>query len=239
MDSTAVAPLEEKKAAVSKIELRALSICDEAKAIRIATDDDAADASRFLNTIINPLIKEGDELFDPMIASAYATHQLAIQTKKKAVGGLPDAKKLVRNELGRYAQLLEDRARAERLRIEQEARDAEAARIEREIEAVEAGPGSTEEVAEEVKAIIEAPRALTLPPAPPPAMIPGARDVYTAEVTNTRQLCAAIGAGEAPVSLIDPNQGNLNRRAAADKEGFNVPGCRLLKTKSVSSKRSY
>ena len=238
MGSSAVPILEEKKAAVSKIELRAISICEQAKEIRIATDQDAADATQFLNTVINPLIREGDELFDPMIASAYQTHQIAIQTKKKAVGGLPAAKLFVRNELGRYAQVLEDRARTERLRIEQEARDAEAERIEREIKAVEEAAGP--DVVEEVAAILEAPRAaFTLPPQAASAMILGARDVYAAQVVNLRQFYAALGDGSAPVSLADPNQGALNKRAAADKEGFNVPGCRLIKTKSVSSKRSF
>jgi hypothetical protein len=236
--SSVIPILEEKKAAVSKIELRAVSICEQAKEIRIATDEDASDATQFLNAVINPLIREGDELFDPMIASAYQTHQIAIQTKKKAVGGLPAAKLFVRNELGRYAQVLEDRARAERLRIEKEAADAEAARIEREIKAVEEAAGP--DVVEEVAAILEAPRpAFTLPPAVAPVTIAGARDVYTAEVVNARMFYAALGNGSAPVSLADPNQGNLNRRATADKEGFNVPGCRLIKTKSVSSKRSF
>lgn len=239
MGSIATAPLEEKKLAVSKIELRAVSICDRAKGTLISTDEDAAEATLFLNTVINALIREGDELFDPMIASAYATHQLAIATKRKAVGGLPAAKLFVRQELGRYAQVLEDRARAEQLRIEKEAADAEAARIEREIQAVEQGPSWPEDAAEEVKAILEAPRALTLPPAPPPVTIPGARDVYTAEVVNLRTFYTALGNGTAPVSLADPNKGNLNRRATADKEGFSVPGCRLLRSKSVSSKRSY
>ncbi len=102
MSSAVVPILEEKKAAVSKIELRAISICDQAKTIRIATDEDCADAEAFLNTIINPLIREGDELFDPMIASAYQTHQIAISTKRKAVGGLPAAKLHIRQELGRW-----------------------------------------------------------------------------------------------------------------------------------------
>ena len=238
MSDIAVQPLEEKKAAVSKIELRAVSICERAQGTLISTDEDAAEATLFLNTVINALIREGDELFDPMIASAYQTHQLAIATKRKAVGGLPAAKLFVRQELGRYAQVLEDRARAERLRIEKEAADAEAERIEREIQAVEAAAGP--DVAEEVAAILEAPRpALTLPPMAPPAAIPGARDVYTAEVVNARTFYAALGSGSAPVSLADPNRGNLNRRATADKEGFNVPGCRLVKTKSVSSRRSF
>lgn len=233
-----VVPIEEKKSAVSKIEQRALSICEEAKGLIIQTDEDALSATEFLNTIINPLIREGDELFDPMIASAYQTHQISIATKRKAVGGLPAAKLHVRNELGRYAQVIDERARVERLRVEAEARQLEAERIEREVIAVEeaAGPDAVEEVA----AILEAPRpALTLPPAAARVPILGARDVYTADVVNARTFYAALGNGSAPVSLADPNQGALNKRAAADKEGFNVPGCRLIKSKSISSKRSY
>jgi len=229
---------EEKRTAVTKLEVRAVAVCEQAKAFAITTDEEAFDATEFLNKIINPLIREGDELFDPIIASAYQTHQLAISTKRKAVGGLPAAKNLIRTELGRYAQVLEDRERENRLRIEQEARDADAARLEREIAAVETASGP--DVQEEVAAILEAPRpALVMPPMAPVISIPGARDVYTAEVVNHRMFYTALGNGSAPVSLADPNQGNLNRRASSDKEGFNVPGCRLIKSKSVSSKRSF
>ena len=238
MDS-GTATQEKNESAVVRIEVRALSICDRAKVLRIVDDEGASEASAFLNFVINPLIKEGDELFDPMIASAYQTHQMAIATKRKAVGGLPVAKQLIRAELGRYAQIIEDRARAERLRIEREAREADARRLELELEAVEAMSIAPAEMAAEVAAIMEAPRAMTLPPSAVGFMsIPGARDVYSAVVVNLKLLCAAIGVGEVPVSLIDANQGNLNRRAASDKEGFNIPGCRLEKTKSVSSKRS-
>ena len=240
MDNATATKPEENGTAVSRIEIRALSICDRAKVFRISSDEDATEASRFLNTVINVLIKEGDDLFDPMIASAYQTHQLAIATKRKAVGGLPAAKQSIRGELGKYAQLLEDRARAERLQIEREAREADARRLELELEAVEAMAVAPEEMAAEVAAILEAPRALTLPPAAQVTMsIPGARDVYTGVVVNLKMLCAAIGNGEVPTSMIEVNQGNLNRRATSDKEGFNIPGCRLEKTKSVTSKRGF
>jgi hypothetical protein len=242
MASQVVPMFKEKEAAVSKIELRAIAICEQARAIHIATHDDAQDAAALLNQVINPLIREGDELFDPMIASAYQTHQVAIATKRKAVGALPAAKTYVRGELARWQQLLDDQARAERLRLEQIARDEEAARIEREIEAVEAAAGPN--VVEEVAAILEAPRPeLVMAPALPPPKIDGisGRDVYAAEVVNLREFYRAIGDGRTAVSLAEPRQGDLNRMAAAMKEGFNVAGCRLVKTKSVSSssKRSF
>ena len=174
-----------------------------------------------------------------MIKSAWQTHQTAIATKKKAVGALPAAKDAVRNALGRYAQVLDDRARAERLRLEKEAQEADALRIERELAAVEAGPSWPEDKVEEIRAILETPRpAFTLPPQAPPMAIPGARDVYKAEVINERQFYAAIGDGRTPPSLATPNQGALDRRASSDKEGFNIPGCRLVKSKSVNSRRS-
>ncbi len=72
-----------------------------------------------------------------------------------------------------------------------------------------------------------------------PVSVPGARDVYTGEVFNLRDFYKAIGDGRVAVSLAEPNHGAINRMAAAMKEGFNLPGCRLLKTKSVNSKRSY
>lgn len=168
--------LEDKKAAVSKIELRALSSIELASAVYITNDQEAAAATELLNEVINPLIREGDELFDPMIAAAYRAHQIATATKKKAVGGLSAAKLHLRNELGRWAQHIEDRERDQRLRDEQEARDKEARRLEREIAAVEAA--GEPDAAEQVQAILDAPRpALVLPPSvlTPAAPVPGAR----------------------------------------------------------------
>jgi hypothetical protein len=220
---------------VSNIETRALTVCQQAKAVRIETDEAMLEATAFLNEVINALIREGDELFDPMIASAYKTHQLAISTKRKAVGGLAEAKLLIRNELARYAQVLDDRARAERLRMEREAQEAEARRVERELEAVEAGASWPEDKAEEVQAILEAPRPLVLPPQAPAMTVPGARDVYKCVVFNERLFYASIGDGRTPTSLAKPDQAALDRRASADKDGFKIPGCRVETSKAVSS----
>ena len=226
---------ESKRLEVSRIETRVLSTCERARDIRIASPEQAQVASDFLNTVINPLIKEGDELFDPMIAAAFRTHQLAIATKKKAVGGLTEAKLIVRTELARWQQQQENLARAEALRLEQEAREAEALRIEREIEAIEAS--GDPDAAEQVAAVLEAPRSLEMPVAPPAPKVEGVsyRDVYTAEVVNAKEFYGAIASGRISFALASPNQGALNRMAAAMKDGFNVPGCRVIKTKTVSS----
>jgi hypothetical protein len=221
---------------VSKIEMRALSSCEQARAVYIQNDQDATAAMKLLCEVVNPLIKEGDELFDPMIAAAYNSHQVAIATKKKAVGGLTAAKLHLRNELGRWAQFVEDREREIRLRLEQEARDKEAQRLEREIVAIEAA--GEEDAAEQIQAVLEAPRpALVLPPATVTVAVPGARDVYEAEVINEREFYRAIGDGRIPVTFAQPKQGALNAMARAMQEGFNLPGCRLLKSKDVRSSR--
>ena len=233
---TAETPIpESKKLDVSKIETRALSACSNAQTLRITSPDEARLAADFLNNVINPLIREGDELFDPLIAAAYRTHQLAIATKKKAVGGLPAAKEIVRGELARWQQKQEELARAEQLRIEQEARDAEAARVEREIEAIEAS--GDEDAAEQVTAVLEAPRVLELPAVAPPPKIEGVsyRDVYTAEVVSAKEFYGAIASGRISHALATPNQSALNRMATAMKEGFNLPGCRVIKTKTANS----
>lgn len=234
--ATSPAPLnEEKRVAVSKIELRAIAAYEHAMAMHVDSAQRAVEASAFLNEVVNNLIKEGDELFEPMIASAYQTHQISLATKKKAVGNMPAAKKHLRDELGRWAQLVEDIARAERLRIEREARAREAQQIEREIEAVEAE--AHPDAAAQIEAILEAPRAdLTLAPAAlATSKVPGAIDVYAGEVVNPREFYRGIADGRTSASLATPNQGAIDRMAGAMKEGFNIPGCRLIKTKSVRS----
>jgi hypothetical protein len=232
-----MATLDDQKADVSKIETRALSTCAWALAFAIQNDADAVAADHYLNDVINPLIREGDELFDPMISAAYRAHQVAIATKKKAVGGLPAAKQHLRNELGRWALIVEDRERTERLRIEREAAEAEALRIEREIVAVEAA-GEPDAV-EQIQAILDSPRpAFTLPPAAlgPSMVVPGARDIYRAEAVNLREFYRAIGDGRIPVSLAEPRQSALDAMARTMREGFNIPGWKMIKTKGVNSR---
>jgi hypothetical protein len=234
-----MATLDDQKADVSKIETRALSTCEWALAFSIQDDADAVAAGKYLNDVINPLIKEGDELFDPMISAAYRAHQVAIGTKKKAVGGLPAAKQHLRNELGRWAQVVEDRERTKRLQDEREAQEKEALRIENEIAAVEAA--AEPDAAEQIQAILDSPRpAYTLPPAvmTTTPVVPGARDVYKAEVVNLREFYRAIGDGRIPASLAEPRQSALDAMARTMQEGFNLPGCRLLKSKSVNSRSS-
>lgn len=230
----------EKQAAVSKLESRALSICQQARELVITNDEESADASYLLNNIVGALMREADDLFDPMIEAAHRSHRMAIDTKKKALAGLPDAKDVIRKKLAAWAQQVEDIRREARLRAEQEAREADAARIEREVAAIE--EAGEPDAALDVQAVLDAPRALTMPPAavePLPAPVPGARDVYTAEVTNLRQFFAGLADGRVPGSFVKIDQAALNRRATADREGFSLPGCKLLKTKSVVSTRRF
>lgn len=222
---------------VSKIEVRALSASEQALSIHIRNDEDSVNALTLLNDVLNPLIKEGEELFNPMIAAAYNAHQVALATKRKAVGGLGDAKEYLRRELASWALVIEDRQRAERLRLEQQARDEEARRQEREIEAIEAS--GDEDAPEQIQAVLDAPRpALVLPPEAftVSTPIPGARDVFKAEVVNFREFYRAIGDGRIAVTMAEPKQSALDAMARAMGEGFNLPGCRLIKTKSVSSR---
>jgi hypothetical protein len=224
----------EIQAATSKIETRALSTCEWALAWNIQDDADAIAASNYLNDVINPLIREGDELFDPMIAAAHEAHLVALATKKKAVGKLPAAKQHLRNELGRWALIVEERERTKRLQDEREAEEAEAQRIEREIVAIEER-GELDAV-EQIQAVLDSPRAYTLPPAALAAVVPGIRDIYKAEVVNLREFYLAIGQGRIPASLAEPKQTALDSMARTMKEGFNIPGCKLKRSKLPTSR---
>lgn len=144
---------------------------------------------------------------------------------------------------------LEEQARLERERI---AKEEEARRLAALEEA--AAKGATEEQlekildapvdvpaeamsAEEINAIVESEQAILATPEPVVRQAPAVRYVYSADVVSLPELVRGVADGVVSISAIEPSMPTLNRLAAAMKEGFNVPGCRLLK-RPVDNRRT-
>lgn len=63
-----------------------------------------------------------------------------------------------------------------------------------------------------------------------------ARKKYDAEVVNKMALIKAIAEGVAPATLLKVDETALRQYATAVKEGFNLPGCRLVTSDVIASR---
>ena len=130
----------------------------------------------------------------------------------------------------------EARQAAEARRIAQEAARAEQERLAREAEEAEqAGRHEEAEAKIEIAAMVETPVV-----AAPPTKASGisTREVWSAEVTNLKELCRAIGAGKAPVQCVVPDARFLNGQARALKSALDYPGVRAVSEQVLAARAS-
>jgi hypothetical protein len=138
----------------------------------------------------------------------------------------------------------EERQRAELARLEEE-RKAEEARLLEAAQAAEVA-GDTEQAEQLTKAAItvteeaqqEVAAIAAEPVYVPPVVLPKAtpkldggpvyRETWSAEITDIKALCRAVGVGTASTEFIVGNMPALNKVAIAMKSTMNVPGVRAI-----------
>jgi hypothetical protein len=115
-----------------------------------------------------------------------------------------------------------EKAAAEAAKLTEGARTA--------LEKGETKAASLEGAAQDVRTVAAAvPEPASMMPAPAKPKGFSSRPVYGCEVVNLMELVKAVAAGRAPIGLVQANETALRQRASADKEGFDLPGCRLTK----------
>lgn len=206
-----------------------------------AAVEDRAEIKRRLATI--------EEVMGPIVSTAHTAWKTAVGKRDGLRAPFVEADKAYARAMGAFEQEQErlrreaaERERKERERLEREERQrvaAEEARLRREEDdrraalAVAAAERGDVETAER---IIEAPMVapvvasrpvfVPVPPAPPKPAAAGVsfRDVWSANVTNLMALVQAVGKGEQPVTLLQPDMTALNGLARSLKGAMNVPG---------------
>lgn len=222
---------------VLEIEEKAVATPDKAQSIQI-TDDEAYRKAGELTLTLRSIKKEIDETFDPIVKKAHEAHEEAVSQKKKIMEPVERAMRILDGKISLYHEERQRQKREEEERLRKEAE--EKARIEEEerrlSEAVQLEKEGHTELAD---AILEAPIV------PQPVFVPKAEiqtpkvdgisvaKIYKAEVTSLPQLLQAISQGKAPITLVEVNQSALNGMARALREGFVIPGCKLVIESSV------
>lgn len=192
------------------------------------------------------------EVFDPIIKAAHAAHKTAVEQKKRLEAPAVEAERLLNQTLVAYEQEqahlrreAEAAAQRECKRKEAEARAqaaaevkrlqefAEEERLQHALEAEARGDAvMAERLLEEPLPVVEAPPVVVFMP-PPAVDVPKAdglsfRDAWRAEVEDLALLVKAVAAGEAPLTVILPNQPALNQMARALKGALALAGVRAV-----------
>ena len=218
---------------VEKLEETALSWPAQASEVNIVDQDSYNEAAVLITKIVS-LRKQVVAHHKPVKDAANKAHKEACAAERRMLTPLSQAETTIKNALLRWDRQQEALRAAEQKRLQDEARkQEEEARLE--IAAQAEAEGAPDEVVQE---ILDTPTIgpSTAIAAPTYTKAPGlsTRMLYSAEVTNIRVLCAAIAAGTAAETLVQPNEVALNGLARSMKDSFRVPGCKLVKRDTMA-----
>jgi hypothetical protein len=233
-DNTQPVPVEE-------VEIEVAEVCDRLLLMEI---NDGVDYDRAGNALleIKDNLKRVDEVFEPMRAATYKAYQEVMSQKKGLTEPLELANTHIRDLMRDYVELKEfERKQAEKQAIEAARKQAE---LDREKE-LEAPLKKGDE--DKAEALVAAP--ITIKPSEvvvkdeiPHSDRVSYREVWSGELLgespeeqdrSLRELCKAIGAGAAPLSLVTVNTRTLNALAKSLKNDLRFPGVKAVCRKTT------
>lgn len=231
--STAIAVPELVPPAVAA---RATNLIEQARALEI-TDQQSLDVATNYLGIEAELRKKIEAHHAPMKAAAWAAHQEAVKAEKRALEeNCGPIRAVLTSKITGFQELRRRRVLEEQARLQEKARrQAEEQRLAEAALLAEQGVSEAD-----VDAVLEAPIEVPYVPSPEPTKIGGGvteRWEYKAELVDLPTLVKAVVAGTVPYSAIEASAKYLNQRAASDKENFNIPGVRLIKTADLTVRR--
>lgn len=217
------------------IEARAISVAEQARVMRIASESDCARAIE-LGRAIKDLRAEAEAHYRPVIQAALDAHRRALEAFRSVDEPLRQAEIAVKRAIAEWRQRVEaERAEAER-RMREQLEHLRAEAIERRIEAMEAAGATAEEIAAIIRR--EEASAVVIPSASP-AKQDGfsVRRMYRAQVTSLIELVRWVAEHPTYENLLAPNQSALNALARARGGTLDIPGVRIVVEESVALRR--
>ncbi len=224
--------------AIVVVEKKAASFTETLVEHQIVDEDSYLKCDELFHMAVT-MLDEIAATFDPIIADANRAHKTALAQKAKHAKPIQDALAGLKQRF--LAEQQKREAEAERLRLELEAKlKAEAA--ERQLDEAIAleGAGHAD----------EAEQVLNEPTSAPSVAMEAVRHKVMPKLGKTstsgrwkcveadlKKLARAVADGVVPTSYILANATVLDARAAADKTGFNVPGCKAQFVPNVVVRR--
>lgn len=206
----------------TEVETKAMTIVDQAKAVKV-TDSQTYTAAGMLWKTIGDMIKEVKDTFDPICDAAHKAHKAAVEKRSKYLDPLTTAQKSVKGLMSAWDAEQERIRQAEQRRLEEIARkEAEEQALLEAIAAEEEAKrnGATkEEAAQEATAIME--EHVYVAPVVIPKAVPKMqggpvyRTVWKARIVNERLI---------PREYLTVDMVKINGVVRALKAQTNVPG---------------
>ena len=211
----------EEKAEQTQLAERSVGALSWATALIVSNDAELVEASDTLRGLKTVRLRI-NEVFDPPIAAAHASHKAAIAAKKKVDGPLAEAEGTAKGKIGAYQLEQEKKRREEQRQREEVARkEAEELRL-REAEALEA-----QGQLDEADMVLEQPVAVPVVAAvPPPPKVEGVK-------MTKRWRFEIITPNLVPRELCVPNDALIRERLRSTS-GIAIPGVRAWQEGSVS-----
>ena len=206
-------------------------VLDASKITQVTTPEELEQANN-AGRVLQASTKEVEGFYKPLKQQIDAFKAPLLAHEKEFAGPVEAEKKRLGGLITGYNQEVE-RKRQEAERIAREAAEA-AAREEALNRAVELEASGDAEAAAQVldETIMAAPVVIQ---AEAPVRMAGqvGKTVYACVVTDVKALLKAVAAGTAPMQCFVIDQSWLNKKAALEKDGFSLPGCRLDKQAST------
>ena len=198
-----------------------------AKKVTAINSAEALENANNLGRMLQAGTKDSEAFFKPIKQQIDAFKAPVLEHEKKFASELDEEKRRLGGLITTYNQE-QERIRQEVERAAREAAEA-AAREEALNRAVELDAAGDSEAAE---AVLEEPivaPVIIQQQAPQRMVGQVGKTTYSCIVTDVKALLKAVAEGKAPMDCFTLDQGYLNKKAALEKEGFILPGCKLDK----------
>lgn len=204
----------------------------EAKKITVVDSPEGMEQANAIGRLLQAGSKDCEAFFKPVKAQIDAIKKPVLEHEKAFSAELDAEKRRLGGIITSY-NIEQERKRQEAERIAREEAE-KAAREEALARAIELESMGETEAAEHVleEPVMAAPVVIQQES---PVKVDGqvGRTTYSCEVFDQKALMKAVLEGKAPAQCFTLDQGWLNKKAGLDKEGFNLPGCRLKKSNST------
>jgi hypothetical protein len=216
----------------AELEIKALTLESEAKALVIVTEADYRAADRF-GRAAKALLAEIDAAFDPIIDAAHKSHKTAIEQKKKQSAPVEAVKRIVSEKMGTWYRAEQARAAEER-----RVKEAEARRIAEEAALKVAEALAAEGMHEAADMAMEAPVVVERVAVTEAPKLEGVsyRETWSADLLSLPALVKAAAADPALVCYLEANMVALNQAARIYKNTVAIPGV-AIKSETVQARR--
>lgn len=206
-------------------------VLDASKITQVTTPEELENANN-AGRVLQASTKEVELFYKPLKQQVDAFKAPLLAHEKEFAGPVDAEKRRLGGLIMAYNQeVLRKQQEAERIAREEADRVAREEQLSRAVELEQSG--DTEAAEQVLNEPVMAAPVVIQQEAPVRMVGQVGKTAYKCVVTNVKELLKAVAEGKAPMQCFTLDQGWLDKKAALDKDGFDLPGCRLDKQAST------